>query len=257
MATEKKNPKLHELIAVRNATRAQATKCTTDLANTFEKKQHHFTAKIKSFTPFGENAETKVEEQLILQTTVEKELAWIMAYMVKAIDVSNAVNTGNMAAKASIVLEGSDGTPLVADVPATTLLELEGALDELRKFAEKIPTLDPAKGFKLDPAEGRGVYVGREVEKTRTLATKKLYVKFLPTDKHPGQADLIDEQVPSGTIREQEWSSMLTPVQKGDILDRIEKLSRAVKKARSRANDTEVSNAAQIGGTLLSYVFGQ
>ena len=67
-------PKLHELIAVRSGTNAQATKTTEDLKHTFEKKQHHFTATVQSFTPFGENTVTAVEKKLDLQTTVLSEL---------------------------------------------------------------------------------------------------------------------------------------------------------------------------------------
>ena len=255
MTTDKKTPKLHELIAVRNSTRAQATKTATDLMNTFEKKQHHFTARIKTFTPDGEDAQTKTEEQLELQTTVRKELDWIKEFMVKAIDISNSVNTGNRTAQADIVLE--DGSILATGVPSTTILELEDVLEELRKFTDKIPTLDPSKGFKPDPDKGKGVYVSREIEKTRTQATKKIYVLYPHSDKHPAQTQLVDEQVPIGKIREQEWSSMLTPAEKGDILDRIEKLIRAVKKARSRANETEVLVVNKIGEALLSYAFGQ
>src|ERR1039458_8596609 len=114
--TEKKSPKLHELIAVKGGTRSQMLKTTTDLANTFEKKQVHFTAMVSSFTPFGENATTTTEKKLDLQTTVRGELAWIKPFIAKAIDASNAVNTGNMGAKADVVLE--DGTVLVEGIPA-------------------------------------------------------------------------------------------------------------------------------------------
>ncbi len=252
---DKKLPRLHELVAVRPNLKTQAAKTVTDLANTFEKKQHHFTAKVKTFTPFGETAEpSKTEEELKLQTTAHKELAWVKGYIVKSIDAHLHVALGNMKATGDVVLE--DGTVLAERVPASTLLELEDYLEELRSFASKIPTLDPAKGFKPDTDAGDGVYVAREVEKTRTLAQKKVYTLAPPTDKHPAQAQLVDEQVPVGTIREKEWSSMLTPAEKGDILDRFEQLVRAVKRARSRANEVEVDTSAKIGEKLIGYAFG-
>lgn len=252
---EKRNPKLHELIAVRGSIRTQMVKVIADLTNTFEKKPHHFTARIKSFIPKGEEAAAKVEEHLELQTTIRKELAWIQSYLIKAIDISHAVNIGNTQAQADIILE--DGAILALKVPATTLLELEDFLEEIRKFASHIPTLDPAKGFHPDSNASDGTYVAREVEKIRTQATKKVYVLYSATKEHPAQTQLVDEQVPIGTIREQEWSAMMTPAQKGNLLDRIEKLIRAVKQARSRANETEVMGPTKIGGLLLSYIFGQ
>ncbi len=247
-------PKLHELVAVRPNLKTQATKTVTDLANTFEKKQHHFTAKVKTFTPYGEDVQEKVEEELKLQTTARKELAWVKGYIAKSIDAHLHVAVGNTNAFGDIVLE--DGQALATHVPASTLLDLEDYLEELRGFAAKIPTLDPAKGFKPDTEAGDGVYVAREVEKTRTLAQKKVYTLAPPTDKHPAQAQLVEEQVPIGTMREREWASMLTPAEKGDILDRFEKLVRAVKRARARANETEVDVSAKIGDALISYAFG-
>ena len=251
--TSKRKPRLHELIAVKTSLRAQATKTVTDLGNTFEKKRHHFTAKVKSFTPLGENAEAKVEEQLDLQTTVLKELRWVREYIVKAIDASHHVNLGNTEAFADIVLE--DGTVIAAHVPAATLLELEGTVEEIRKFCDKIPTLDPAQGFRPAPDRGEGVYVAREVEKTRTSKQNKVIVLYPHTEKHPAQTQLVAEDVPIGTIREQEWSSMMTIADKGAILDRIEHLARAVKKARSRANESEVDTGNKIGAALLDYAF--
>lgn len=255
MAVEKRKPKLHELIAVRSSVKTQATKTLTDLSNTFEKKHHHFTAKVKTFTPVGENAESKTEEELDLQTTVNKELHWIRPFIAKAVDASLHVALGNTAAFADIVIEDSD-EPLITGLPTTTLLELEDVIEDLRKFAAAIPTLDPAKGFRPDPDKGEGIHVARTIEKVRTQAKKTIYTLAPATEKHAAQVQLIDEQVPIGTIRETEWSSMLTPAQKGLILERIEKLARAVRKARSRANEAEVDVSKKIGDVLLGYAFG-
>lgn len=246
--------KLHELIAVRSGTNAQATKTTEDLKHTFEKKQHHFTATVQSFTPFGENTVTAVEKKLDLQTTVLSELGWIKTYLAKAIDASNAVNIGNTQAFADVVLE--DGTILLQRVAATTLLELEDRVEDLRKLAAVIPTLDPVKGFTPDADRGKGVYAARLVEKVRTQKQKKLYVLYAATKEHPAQTQLIDEDVPTGKIEEREWSSMLTPHDKAAMLDRIEMLARAVKSARSRANSTEVAKPEKLGDILVGYAFG-
>jgi len=251
---EKKNPKLHELLAVKKDLQQQAAKTRADLENTFEKKQHHFTGKLKTFTPNGEDAVEKTEDKLEIQTTVNKELGWLKPYLAKSLDAHYHVAAGNMKASSNVVLE--DGTVLLVSVPASTLLELEDYLEGLRGFIMKIPTLDPSKGYHPDSSQGDGVYQARAVEKIRTMAQKKVYVLYPATEKHPAQVQLVDEQVPVGTIREQEWSSMLTPTDKGHLLDRCEVLLRAVKKARARANEAEVDVSAKIGDSLIGYVFG-
>lgn len=254
MANEKRNPRLHELLAVKKDLKQQADKTRTDLENTFEKKPHHFTGKLKTFTPNGEDAVSKTEDVLDVQTTITGELAWLKPYLANSLDSHYHVAAGNMKASADIVLE--DGTIMLPAMPASTLLELEDYFANLRGFLSKIPTLDPAKGFTPDPAKGSGVFQARAVEKTRTLAQKKVYVLYPATERHPAQVQLVDEQIPVGTIREQEWSSMLTPADKAKMLDRCEQLARAVKAARARANQIEVDVSRKIGDALIGHVFG-
>src|SRR5207248_6321488 len=63
--------------------------------------------------------------------------------------------SGNRIALADVVLE--DGTVLLAQVPATTLLELEKRVKEVQDLIAKILTLDPASGFEPDKERGAGI----------------------------------------------------------------------------------------------------
>lgn len=243
--------KLHEVLAVESSLETQANTVRADLINTFEKKQHHFSKKIIAFQPFEEGKPEVTEQQLDLQTTVHKEITWIKPHLVKALDASYQVAEANTIARADIVLE--DGTILLKDIPATALLELEKRITELMNLVKAIPTLDPAKGFTFDPTQG--IYQAREVTKTRTKKDKKIYVLYEATDKHPAQTQLHDVDVPVGTIREQEWSGLITPVEKSEIINRVEVLQRAVRRARSRANETVVPTDKKIGDVLLDFIF--
>lgn len=247
--------KIHELLAVKDSLVAQGETCRTDLINNlFAKKQHHFTERLVTFKPLDENQKDKVEEQLSLQTTVPKELEWISAKLAAAMDIAHAIEVGNTQAKADVVLE--DGTVLLKDVPTCTLLQLEKRMDEVRQLATAIPTLDPAKGFKPDADRGEGVYKAVEVEKPRTEKKFDFVVMVNPTDKHPAQVKELMRDVPIGHVLQQEWSSMITVAEKGDILDRIETLTRAIKKARSRANEHQVDQSTnRIGDKLLKFAF--
>lgn len=244
--------KLHELLAVENSLENQANKVRNELATTFEKKRHLFEEKKIVFTPAGEGQST-VESQLDIQTTVDNELKLIAGFITKALDASYQVAETNTVARADIVLD--DGAVIAKEVPATALLELEKRLNEINSLILSIPTLDPAKGFTPDVARGGGIYQARTVNKTRTRKEKTVIVLYPHSDKHPAQTQLIDEDKVIGTIQEQEWSGLITPAQKSEYLSRVDTLTRAVKQARSRANDTEVDKTKKIGAKLISYIF--
>jgi|WetSurMetagenome_2_1015567.scaffolds.fasta_scaffold242732_1 hypothetical protein len=252
--------KLHELLAVQgtanspNNLNGQVAKLRTELAATFEKKRHLFEETRKTFTPNGEDTLPKIEEQKSIQTTVVKEIEWINKHIAKALDVAYQVDLANRVAAADVLTE--DNQTLLKAIPATTLLQLEKRVAEWRDLIATIPTLDPSKSFVPDPTVNRGIYKARDVVKIRTKKGKKVYIKYEATKEHPAQTELIDEDIPIGTLQEQEWSAMITPALKADLLDRVEILLRAVSRARSRANEQEIEvTDKKIGAKLLDYVF--
>jgi hypothetical protein len=247
--------KLHELLAVEPDYRSQAESCRADLKNTFEKKVHHFTKKVVTFKSNQDGVEDKVEGQLQLQTTVSKELDWIGDKISKVLDAGHQIDVANTLAKADLILE--NGTVLLKDVPATSLLRMEHRVTELRELLHAIPTLDPAKGFEPDASEGDGIYRARDDSRNRTEKQFSFVVMVPPTDKHPAQVkELMTDKV-VGAVTAQEWSSLITVAAKGDMLDRVEELLRSIKKARARANDMELDvKQNKIGADLLKYIFG-
>lgn len=246
--------KLHELLAAEGTVKTQADKCRSDLINTFEKKRHLFGEKVVTFQPSTDGAEKVTEEQSDLQTTAKQELRWIAGIWTKALDAAFQIAESNMAARADVVLDS--GVTLLTGVPATALLELEKRAAEIQALVTAIPTLDPAKGFKPDPDRGDGIYKAREVRKTRTKKIVRPLVKYEATKEHPAQVDMVPEDVPVGTILEQEWSGLLTPAEKADMLARAEEVRRALKMARSRANEAEAAKVAVAQG-IFTYVLGK
>lgn len=246
--------KLHELLAVEGDLRSQAEATRKDLENTFQKKGHHFQKKVVTFKSKQEGVEDKVESQLNLQSTVKKELGWIGEKLSKVMDVGHQVDIANTSAKADVTLD--DGVVLLKDVPGTSLLRMEKRIVEIRDLVHSIPTLDPAKGFEAAPSEGDGIYQARDDERPRTEKTFDFKVMVPASDKHPAQVkELMLDKVIGHTVT-QEWSSLLTVSDKGAMLDRVEELLRAVKKARSRANELDIDvRQNKIGETVLNYVF--
>lgn len=248
-------PKLHELLAVEKNLQNQANKCRHELmVTTFANKRHHFTEKRITFTPSTEGAEPVVEEQSDIQTTVKDEMDWISGMLVKAMDVAHQVDVANTLAKADVVTE--DGRQLLQNVPAASLLQMETNLTQVHELIAAIPTQDPAKGFKPDPDRGPGYFKAREVVKNRTKKTPRAFEVSPATKEHPAQATILQEDVPIGTIRELEWSTLITPTVKSQMLDRCEMAMRAVKKARARANEMNLEVKDNlVGKVMLEYVF--
>lgn len=248
--------KLHELLAVEGPLKSQADKTRGDLAATFEKKRHLFAEKVVTFQPLTEGAPAVTEEQSNLQTSIPSELQWIAGIWSKALDGAYAIAEANTTARANVVLDDDAATILLRDVPATALLELEKRATEIQELVAAIPTLDPAKGYQPDDARGRGIYRARDDVRMRTKKTQQALVLYDATKEHPAQVKEISVDVVVGEIRTQEWSGLITPAQKADMLGRAEQLTRALKSARSRANSVEVETAPKIGQQLLSFVFG-
>lgn len=250
-----KNKKLFEHLVVRDQLKGQAKKLVGDLMATFEKKRHLFAEVRKTFTPTKEGATPIVEEQSDIQTTVRGELKWLAQHWAKAIDVARQVEEGNTLARADVVLD--NGTVLLTGVPATALLELIQRADEIQALIASIPTLDPSKAFKEDPSRAPGIYKAREVNKTRTQKVQKHIVVVPPTDHHPAQVAVTSEDVPIGTILEQEWSGMLTPADKSAMLARAEELRRSTRSALQRANAVELTVEPTVGKEILEFVLGE
>ena len=244
--------KLHELLAAEGTAKGQADKARTDLAATFDKKRHLFAEKLVTFQSNAEGVPAVTEEQSSLQSTVHTELHWIAQMWSKALDLAYSIDVGNQTAKADVLLD--NGQALLKDVPATALLQLEKRANEIRAFIGTIPTLDPAKGFKPDPDKGAGVFVANVERKNRPKKVESFIVVVQPTEQHPAQVQKVVEDQVIGTIQTQEWSGMITPAEKSNMLNRADEVLRAFKTARSRANDIKVEKH-EIGSTVFSYVF--
>lgn len=246
--------KLHELLAVEKDLHGQADACRADLKGTFEKKAHHFTKKVVTLKSLKDSVSDKVESQLNLETTVRKELKWIAEKLAKAIDLGHHIDIANITAASDVVLE--DGTILLKSVPTTSLLRLQHRVTEVRDLVHAIPTLDPAKNFVEDRSEGDDIYKADPAERRLGEKQFRFIVMVPPTDKHPAQVKELMEDVPISISLTQEWSSLLTVGGKGDMLDRVEDVLRAIKKARARANEMEIDvRQNKIGDAVLGYIF--
>lgn len=245
--------RLFEYIVVEGEARAVAQRAVDDLSNTFEKKRHLFEETRKTFQPRDEGAAAVVEEQSDIQSDVMKELRWLASIVGPALDTAVGVQAGNALARADVEV---DGRALLTGVPATGLLSIDKALGQFLNVLAKVPTLDPAKGFSLDPDRGERIYRARDVRKTRTKKVEKFVTVAAATEQHPAQVAKVTEDEPVGTIVEQAWSGLITPAQKSEMMFRCERLRGAVKQAIQRANAVEVSDLPTVAKQVFDFVLG-
>lgn len=245
--------KLHQLLAVESDLKNTYAKIIQEAGDTFNKRQEHFRAHIRELKMFDENAQPAPVERSALVTTVGAKLAYVKNHAVRYLDAVLQKEATNQYAVADIVV---DDKVVAEKVPAPFLLGLEKQLKLLRLVYENIPTLPPNIEWVEDSETGDGVYKRKyPEEKFKTEQTIVPQILYEATEHHPAQVDKISETKNVGKYVRNEWCSMLTPAAKSKLLDRIDTLTRAVKKARQRANNTIVVKTS-IGEQLFNFIHG-
>ena len=147
-----------------------------------------------------------------------------------------------------------DGETIAENVPATALLGLETKLKELRRTYEAIPNLQPGVKWEAH-LEKENIFVAANPEvKTRTEKVMEPVVLYEATDKHPAQVKEASKDIVIGTFTIDRESGMISSARKSALLGRIDKLIRAVKKARMEANGEEVVEKISIGKALHDFI---
>jgi hypothetical protein len=136
-------------------------------------------------------------------------------------------------------------------LPATALLNLESKLTEIRTVFASIPTLDPSERWEWDA--GREHYVSKDRETNITKKVTKVLVMYEATVEHPAQTQPYNEDVKTGTRTTTLYSGLPSISEKRQILDRIDKLLRAVKEARQRANSIEIKDV-KVAEAIFNYI---
>ena len=249
-------PKLHELLAVEQGLQTAAKKINEETVKTFGKRDEHFVGTVREIKHFAEeDFKLDVTEYKEMVTTVGEKLSYAAGPNIRALDAFVQKEATNQMARADFVV---DEKVLIAAMPGTALLGLEGKLTELRAVYEAIPTLSPGPTWLADrdrDAKGR-VYRSENPDVTfRTRRVIKPVIMAPATREHPAQVQAVNEDVPVAKITTQHLSGMITTAEKSDLLARLDKLIRAAKRARQRANNTEVVKAT-IGKILFDYIHG-
>ncbi len=245
--------KLHELLAVEADLEGRARTIMEETRKVFKDKPALFMGAVRTYQPFVEDGISYPEEHQSLTTTVGEKLDYAGEAIARYYDAILQKESTNQVATADLVVNGA----LIAEnLPATFLLGMETRLRKLRDVYAMIPTLAVGTEWQLDEGKGKGVYsTVHPEEKMKTQRTTKSAVLYEATEHHPAQIDKWEETENVGKYVKHIWSGMVTPSRKSELLDRIDTLIGAVKKARQRANAVEVMNVS-IGKKLIDFING-
>lgn len=245
---------LHELLAVEGDLEGTYKKILEETKTNFTKHPDRYFGQHIRIEMFDENAPKEAEVHKELDDTVPSKLGYTQGHIIRYLDAVLQKERTNQEAKADLVV---NGTTIAKDVPATFLLGLETKLKTIRQnIYETIPTLQPGIKWEPDETQGHNVYRrSTPEEKFRTKKVMKNHVVAEATKEHPSQVQVYTEDEKVARIITDTWCGMVSPADKSDLLGRVDNLIRAVKKARQKANTTEVVNMT-IGKELFAYING-
>lgn len=234
---QKKMAKLHELLAVESDLRKAAYETLLSTRKNLSNKQIQV-GQVRRYSPAKEGGETFPDDRTELNTTVDEQLSILKNAYAPYMDTTLQKEISNMSTSADVEV---DGVVIFKDVPAPALLNMEARLVELRAVFDEIQTLDPAEQWTYD--QGQGCYVSSPRETMKTKKVFRNHVLYEATKEHPAQVQAYTEDERIGTWTTIIQSGMITVTDRRGMLERIDKLIYAVKKARQRANDVAASTA--------------
>ncbi|MFD8609918.1 hypothetical protein [Streptomyces sp. NPDC059631] len=240
--------KLNQIIAVEKGVKSKALQ---DSAAAHQKVQKPvlLAGISRTYQPKDEEGEQLPPESSRVQVKAEEILRDMSASLTQLFDVTATKDWANRTACADVTV---DGRTILAEVPVGYLLFLEKQLTELHAFVKKLPVLDAAESWSLDPSTDWW-----KTDPVRTIRTKKVprnHVKAEATEKHPAQVEVYYEDVPIGYWTTVKFSGALPARRVNELLERVEKLQQAVKFAREEANGTEITDQ-RTGEAVFGYLF--
>lgn len=240
--------KLNQILAIEKGVKTRVYAEVTELHKATQKPTL-MNGFHKTYQPRQEGGETYPPERQKVQYNHSDVIKRVSAILTELFDITASKDFANCSARADVVI---DGKPLLENVPATYLLFLEKQLSDLQSFFAKMTELDSAEDWQADPSSG--LY---KTEPTRTQRTQKVQrpiVLYDATEHHPAQTQLITEDVVVGSWNTVKFSGGIPTPEKKRILERIEKLAKAVKFAREEANTQEVERK-YLGKEVFDYLF--
>lgn len=243
------DPLLSQMIAVRKGLRGRTDSEITDHYHDLQRVAL-FAGLTRSYAPKDEEGDKLPAEYTKVQKDVSEVLQSIAAASTKMLDVLYTVDEGNTVARGEVIVDGHK----LFEAPTPFLLALQKELTHFRTIVSKVPVLDPATRWEEDQT-GEARYRSVPEQTTRSRKVLKNHVKAKATDRHPEQVETftVDEIVGTWTLTK--FSSAWSAKERDAMLQRVNELIDAVRKAVEQANATPVKQK-QIGESIYAYLLG-
>lgn len=241
--------KLHEIVAVRKGVKGRTYSEFTQLHRMGDNAAL-FSGMTKEFQPVDTEGESFPPESKKVQAVVGDLLKKVAKLRTEYFDVEITKDAGNQQAIADIVV-GS--TVIAENVPVMFLITLEKDLKDLRTFVANLPTLDDAKEWTADP--NSKLFRTEPTLAHKTKKVQKPIVLYPHSEEHPAQTQLVSEDVIVGHWHTKYISGAMPVPEKEALLERLDKLRDAVKKAMTQANNVEIERR-EIGATIFGFLLG-
>ena len=243
-----KELKLNQVIAIANGEKSRKQKVLSKIYQDLG-KTNLFEGISKRYRSIDEEGEKKPDENKYIQMSVSqatKEAIDVMKEMFNIIatqDIANTEATADVKVDNKVILTG---------VPVTHLLFLEKQLEDINTFIGAFPVLDPAEKWAWNNEQVCYMSEAKDTQSTKKVA--KVLVKYEATKEHPAQTEMYTEDIVVGSWTTIKFSGNISKKDKEELLDKVRKLSTAIKVAREEANNTivEISN---FGDKVLDYIF--
>ncbi len=242
---------LHQILAVEGDLQGKSQKIIEETVKTFNEKPNLFYGFVKRYEPYEEDGQPFPEESKEIDDTVPSKLNYAIKSFIKYLDCIATKEATNAVATAPLIINGQT---IHEALPATLLLALENKMRGIRPVLEALPTLTKGIEWVEAPDRGNNIYMTAKTEKKqRTVKEPKFRVLYEATKEHPAQIEKWMETVAVGEFVSTHWSGNITSAEKARILERFDEVLRAVKKARMKANSTEIVKV-NIGNQLFDYI---
>lgn len=249
--------KLHTIIALRDAVKNRAAQALKTLHRDSQKTDL-YEGLTRSYRPKDDDGDQLPAENRNVQLNADNMLNGLVDAVSRNWNLMATMDAGNQHAFADVVVPvvgGRDGETrtIMENVPATHLLYLARELDDVYTFVSKLPTLDPTQVWRYDA--NVAAQVAAPVTTHRTVKVLQNHVKYEATDKHPAQVETFTADVVAGYWTLVRRSGALPVERKLRLLQRITTLQLAVKEARERANEVEVTDV-EVARPVFDYLLG-
>lgn len=240
--------RLNQIIAIEKGTKTKTQRDLTDAHHALQ-KQALLSGISRQYTPDDEMGEKFPPETTRVQVRAQELIRRTQEVLTELFDVTATKDNTNCSAHADVVV---DGKTLLTQVPVTTLLFLEKQLTDIHTFVKKLPVLDASETWTFDSAQD--CFATDPSFSVKTKKVPRNHVVAPATDKHPAQVDVWHEDTRVGQWKTVKFSGALQQKTVNDMLDRVEKLQKAVKYAREDANNVE-ARSMKIGKEIFDYLF--